>query len=526
MKGIALGLALLAACGQARAADDLLTAPLARQQAAMASGQASAESLASAYLARIEALNHKGPRLNAVIAVSPAARADARARDGERRAGRAGPLQGAAILLKDNIETAGLPATAGSLALSANVPSGDAPLVRRLRAAGAVVLGKANLSEWANFRASRSISGWSAVGGLTRNPYGLDRSACGSSAGSAAAVAAGMAAAAVGTETDGSVTCPAAMNGLVGLKPTVGLVSRTGVVPISPVQDTPGPITRTVADAALLLAAMAGSDPADPATRDADAHRADYPALLDAGSLKGARLGVLRKTQGRSPEADAVFAAALDRLKAAGAVLVEVASPDETQLGAAESLALKAEFKAAIEFYLAATPAAVQARSLAALIAFDRSEPRELALFGQDTFEEALKAPDLTDPAYVAARDTARRLAGPEGIDRLLAENNLVALVALSNGPASVVDPVNGSVWLGSPSTLPAVAGYPHLTIPAGQVEGLPIGLSLIGPAWSEARLLSLGYAFEQRTGPLPPPSFQASVLNRPDIAPALDPHP
>ena len=524
MKRIALGLALAAACGQARAADGLLTAPLAVQQSAMASGQTTADSLAAGYLARIDALNHKGPRLNAVIALNPNARADARAQDAERRAGRAAPLQGAAILLKDNIETAGLPATAGSLALSANIPVGDAPLVLRLKAAGAVVLGKANLSEWANFRASRSISGWSAVGGLTRNPYGLDRSACGSSSGSAAAVAAGMAEAAVGTETDGSVTCPAAMNGLVGLKPTVGLVSRTGVVPISPVQDTPGPITRTVTDAALLLAVMAGSDPADPATREADAYRADYPALLNAGSLKGARLGVLRKTQGRSPQADAVFAAALDRLKAAGAVLVEVKSPDETQLGAAESLALKAEFKAAIGAYLAAAPAAVKTRALASLVAFDRAEPRELALFGQDTFIEAAAAPDLTDPAYIAARAAARRLAGPEGIDRLLAENSVVALVALSNGPASMVDPVNGSVSLGSPSTLPAVAGYPHLTVPAGQVDGLPVGLSLIGPAWSEARLLSLGYAFEQLTGPLPPPTFQASVMSRPDIAPALDP--
>jgi amidase len=271
---------------------------------------------------------------------------------------------------------------------------------------------------------------------------------------------------------------------------------------------------------------MAGSDPADPATREADAHRADYPALLDAGSLKGARLGVLRRTEGRSPQADAVFATALDRLKGAGAMLVEVKSPDETELGAAESLALKAEFKAAIGDYLTAAPRGVKTRTLAGLIAFDQAEPRELALFGQDTFIEAAAAPDLTDPAYIAARDKARRLAGPEGIDRLLADNNLVALVALSNGPASVVDPVNGSVWLGSPSTLPAVAGYPHLTVPAGQVAGLPVGLSLIGPAWSEARLLSLGYAFEQLTGPLPGPTFQTSVLARPDIAPALDPQP
>jgi amidase len=489
LRTAALALALSLAAGAAWGASDPVAA-------------------ARAYLARIEALNHRGPRLNAVIAVNPRALDEA--------AAARGPLAGMAVLLKDSIESAdGTATTAGSLALKDNVTGRDAPLVARLKAAGGVVLGKANLSEWANFRSSRSISGWSAVGGLVRNPYGLDRSACGSSAGSAAAVAAGMAAAAIGAETDGSITCPASMNGVVGLKPTVGLVSRSRIVPISESQDTAGPIARTVREAALLLTAIAGSDPADPATREADARKADYAAALDVGSLKGARLGVLRATAGRSPGADAVYAAALEALKAAGATLVEVAAPDETEIDAAEGLVLRAEFKAGLNAYLAAAPPAVKARTLAELIAFNAAEPRETALFGQELFLEAQTSPPLTDPAYIAAREKGRRLAGPEGIDRLLAAGSLDALVAITNGPASLVDPVNGGVWLGSPSTLPAVAGYPHLTVPMGQVSGLPVGLSFIGTAWSEARLLSLGYAFEQATHARRDPTFPSSTTGR-----------
>ncbi|MFZ3008600.1 MAG: amidase, partial [Phenylobacterium sp.] len=382
----------------------------------MARGTASSESLTKAYLARIAALDRKGPRLNSVIAVNPHALDDARKLDAERRAGQVrGPLHGLPILLKDNIESAdGTATTAGSLALAANVTNRDAPLVKRLTDAGAVILGKANLSEWANYRSPRSISGWSAMGGLVRNPYALDRSACGSSAGSGAAVAAGLAVAAIGTETDGSITCPAAMNGVVGLKPTVGLVSRTQIVPISESQDTAGPMTRSVADAAAVLTAMAGSDPADPATAGADQYRTDYLKALDPAALKGARIGVMRATAGHSPQTDAVFEEALTVLKAAGAVLVEVAAPDGKALDDLEDLVLRVEFKAGVNAYLASTsPAQVKTRTLADLIAFNASEPRETVLFGQETFVEAQASPGLDDPAYLKARADARRRAGP-----------------------------------------------------------------------------------------------------------------
>lgn len=506
----------------------LAFATAAEQQAAMAAGRATSRSLVRLYLDRIEAIDRKGPALRSVLAINPDALKSASARDAERKAGGAsGGLHGLAVLVKDNIETADpLPTTAGSLALKDNVTGRDAPLIARLRASGAVILGKTNLSEWANFRSTRSISGWSGVGGLVRNPYGLDRSACGSSSGSGAAVAAGLAWAAIGTETDGSVTCPAAMNGIVGLKPTVGLVSRTHVVPISASQDTAGPMARTVADAALLLTAMAGSDPADAATAEADAHRADFVAGLDAGALKGARLGVLRTMAGRSPQTDAVFEAALETLKAAGAVLVEVKAVDEDPVDKAERIVMGVEFKAGINAYLASTPATVKTRTLDDLIAFNAAEPRETALFGQEIFLEAAKAPGLADADYLKALETGRRLAGPEGIDRMLAEAGAVALIAPSGGPASIVDPVNGSRWLGSPSTLPAVAGYPHLTVPMGYVSGLPVGLSFIGAKWSDGRLLSLGYAFEQAAKVRVAPTFPGSVAVRPEFATAYAPAP
>lgn len=522
----AAALAILATTAQAKPPGPYASA--GEQQAAMNAGAVTSEALVRAYLARIAALDRAGPRLNAVLTLNPHALADARKLDAERRAGHVrGPLHGIPILLKDNIESAdGTATTAGSLALKDNVTGRDAPLVRRLTDAGAVILGKTNLSEWANFRSTRSISGWSAIGGLVRNPYALDRTACGSSAGSGAAVAAGLAAAAIGTETDGSVTCPAAMNGVVGLKPTVGLVSRTFVVPISPVQDTAGPMTRSVADAAALLTAMAGSDPADPATREADARKTDYLAGLDAHALRGARIGVVRSLAGRSPQIDAVYEQALAALKRAGAVLVEVKGPDEAlaaQLGAAEGDALRAEFKAALNAYLATTPPAVRTRTLDELIAFNAHEPRETPLFGQEIFEQSAKAPAITDPAYLDKRAAARRLA-TEGLDRLMAEAKVEALVAPSGAPPGAVDPVNGMRGFGSPSSLPAVSGYPHLTVPMGQVSGLPVGLSFIGPAWSEARLLALGYAFEQATHARRDPGFPASVSLRPEIAHAYDP--
>lgn len=526
-----LGTVIALALGGAAAAQALPIGPYAsagEAQAAMREGKVTAEALVGADLDRIAQLNHAGPRLNAVIAVNAHALADARALDAERRRGHVrGPLHGIPVLLKDNIESAdGAATTAGSLALAANVTRRDAPLVKRLTDAGAVILGKANLSEWANFRSTRSISGWSAVGGLVRNPHGLDRTACGSSAGSGAAVAAGLASVAIGTETDGSIICPAAANGIVGLKPTVGLVSRRFIVPISPEQDTAGPMTRTVADAAAVLSVIAGADPGDPATAAADAHKADYLAALDPAALKGARIGVVRGVVEGSPQTEAAFEAALATLQRQGAVLVEVKLPDDATLGRisdGEGEALRAEFKASLDAYLATTPPAVTARNLDALIAFDRAEPRETPLFGQEIFEQAAKAPPLTDPAYQKQRATIRQLARA-ALDGMLAGAKVEALVSPSGGPASIVDPVNGGKFFGSPTTLPAVAGYPHLTVPMGEAMGLPVGLSFVGPAWSEARLLALGYAFEQAAHARRDPSFQPSVAVRPDVAAALDP--
>ncbi len=467
--------------------------------------------------ASLLAIKEKNPVIHAVIATNPHALADARALDSERRAGKVrSPLHGVPILLKDNIESADDTATtAGSLALKDNVTNRDAPLVKRLTDAGLVILGKTNLSEWANIRSSHSISGWSAVGGTVRNPYVLDRSACGSSSGSGAAVAAGLAPVAIGTETDGSITCPAAINGLVGLKPTVGLVSRTHIVPISHSQDTAGPMTTTVEDAAKVLTVIAGSDPADPATKDADAHKTDYAQGLSKDALKGVTLAVARFYTGYSPKTDAVFENALKELRAQGATLVEVKTFDEGPIGKAEGLVLNTELKADMAAYLASTdPTKVKSRTLSDLIAFNKSEPKETVWFGQETFEKAEKTKGLTDPDYLKALADSKRMAGPEGIDRILKETGAVAIVAPTTGPAWTIDPLNGDNYGGSSTTLPAVAGYPHLTVPMGDVTGLPVGLSFIGPAWSEKLLLNLGYAYEQATHHRKPPSF------RPTIAP------
>lgn len=449
--------------------------------------------------------------------------ADARAADARRAAGRVrGPLDGLPILVKDNIGIAGLPTTAGSLALADNVRSASAPVVARLVRAGAIILGRTNLSEWANIRSEHSTSGWSAVGGLVRNPYMLDRTACGSSSGSAAAVAAGMAAAAVGTETDGSIGCPSSMNGLVGLKPTVGLVSRTGIVPISHTQDTAGPITHTVRDAAMLLTAMAGSDPADPATAGADAHRTDYTTALHPNALQGVRLGVARfLLAGFTPETVGVFNRALAVLRARGAILVAVDDYDIRKLGKNEGLVLQTELKADLDKYLAGSPPSVKARTLAQLIAFDDAHPQEMTWFGQGLFVKAERTKGLEDPAYVKAHDTNLRLAGPDGIDRLLREHRVVALVSPTQNPAAVIDLVNGDAGISSgDSSLPAVATYPYITVPMGEVHGLPVGLSFIGPKWSEARLLGLSFAYEQASHAARPPTFAADVLHpRPTVS-------
>lgn len=481
-------------------------------------GRTTSRALVDAYLRRIERLDRAGPRLNSVIAINPEARAQAAALDAERRAGRArGPLHGIPIVIKDNIETKDrMPTTAGSLALKNNVTERDAPLVARLRAAGALILGKTNLSEWANIRALRSTSGWSAVGGLTRNPYALDRNSCGSSSGSGAAPAASLAAAAIGTETDGSITCPAAINGLVGFKPTVGLVSRTHVVPISQSQDTAGPMTRSVRDAALVLTAMAGADPADPTTAEADRYRKDYTVGLSPDALKGKRLGVLRFALGPSPQTVKLFEAALEDLKRAGAVLVDIdAMPNRQEMREAEQVVLMTELKAGLDAYLASTaPEKVPTRTLDDVIAFnERNADTELRWFGQERFEASAKTKGLDDPAYLRARVTGRSLAGPEGIDAMLKANKLDALVAPTTGPAWTTDLVNGDhVGGGGAGSLAAIAGYPHLTIPMGLVHGLPVGLSFIGAAWHDADLLALGYAYEQRTHRRQPPAFVAST--------------
>ncbi|MFL6843303.1 MAG: amidase [Allosphingosinicella sp.] len=499
----------------------LSTAAIAADRAPEFSSSESATANTRAALKRIKAIN---PRINAVIAVDPTAMEQARALDRNRPAH--GPLFGMPILIKDNIESMGpLPTTAGSLALAQNVTNRDAPLVARLRQAGAVIVGKTNLSEWANIRSNNSISGWSAYGGQTRNPHALNRNACGSSSGSGAAVAAGMVPAAIGTETDGSITCPSAINGIVGFKPTVGLVSRTYVVPISHSQDTPGPMTRTVRDAALVLSAIAGTDPADPATRDADSHRADFAAGLDPNSLRGKRIGVMRFASGFGT--DAVFEAALQTLRAQGATLVDIKEfKGRGEIGQNEHIVLLTELKADLNAYLASTPPAVRTRTLADLIAFNAAHAdTELALFDQGTFEEAQTMKDLDDPAYRKAREADVRLAGAEGIDKLLKDNDVVALVGPTMPPAWPIDAVNGDqISGGGGGGLAAVAGYPHLTVPMGAVKGLPVGLSFIGPKWSDGMILSLGYAYEQASHKRVDPRFLPSIEESPEIAPHLRP--
>ncbi len=492
-------------------------------QTAVPAKAPTAEAATRISIARVAAVDSK---IHAVIALDPTAMTQAQAIDRKKSA--RGLLYGYTILLKDNIEADGLlPTTAGSMALLQNVTHRDAPLVSRLRGADAVILGKTNLSEWANIRSNSSISGWSAVGGQTRNPFALDRNPCGSSSGSAAAVAAGEVDAAIGTETDGSITCPAAVNGVVGLKPTVGLVSRARIVPISHSQDTAGPIAINVALAARVLQAMVGSDPADVATRTADAHVGDYLAALKSDSLRGTRIGVLRFATGWSAKTDAVFEQALLVLKNQGATLVDITDlKDRDKIGEAETLVLQTELKADLNAYLATTPASVKIRTLADVIAFNASHSdRELALFGQENFIKAEATQGLDDPAYKAARALSLRIAGHDGIDAMLAANDLDALVSPTMPPAWKIDVANGDQISGSGAGgLAAVAGYPHLTVPMGTVMGLPVGLSFIGPAWSEARLLGYGYAYEQAANVRAKPGFVSSIEDVEPAAVLLEP--
>lgn len=481
-----------------------------------------AETNVRAAIARVEKHN---PAVNAVLAIDPTAIDQARVLDRMRRA--RGPLYGVPVLIKDNIDMKGpLPTTAGSLALAANVTNRDAPLLSGLRASGAIIIGKTNLSEWANMRGRPSISGWSGAGGQVHNPHALNRTPCGSSSGSGAAVAAGMVDAAIGTETDGSITCPAAINGIVGLKPTVGLVSRTHVVPISHSQDTAGPMTRDIRTAALMLTAMAGSDPADAATADADAQRRDYAAALHLDALKGVRIGVMRWAAGWSVPVDALFEAALAVLKARGAVLVDVPAPSGTEgVGAAEYKVLVTELKTGLNAYLATTPAAVQTRTLADVIAFNNAIPREQALFGQEHFIVAEATKGLDDPEYQAARASSLK-AATEALAGMIAAGKVAALVSPTTAPAGFIDAVLADRFGGGRNAggLAAVAGWPHLTVPMGAVKGLPVGFSFIGPRWSEAQLLAFGYVYEQASQQRVTPTFAGSVEAQPAFAPSFAP--
>jgi amidase len=502
---------------------DLEEATVDDLQRRMASGELSAEKLTLRYLERIEALDRptssgatQGPALRSVIETNPDALASARDLDRQRtRDGARGPLHGIPVLIKDNIDTGDRMATsAGSLALEANRAQRDAAVAERLRAAGAVILGKTNLSEWANFRSSKSSSGWSGRGGQTRNPYVLDRNPCGSSAGSGAAAAASLATITVGTETDGSIVCPSTLCGLVGVKPTVGLVSRAGIVPIASSQDTAGPMTRTVRDAAHLLTALAGEDPRDPATVNGRGKAADYARALEGASLRGARLGIARQFTGNHPAVDGLFEESLQALKAAGAELVDpVELPRDSEYGDAEYQVLLYEFKQTLNAYLATTPATVTTRSLAELIAWNEAnKDREMPWFGQEIFLQAQEKGPLGESAYIEARARCLRLAKEQGIEATMRKHRLDAIVAPTGGPAWVTDWVNGDHYTGGCSTPAAVAGSPHVTVPAGFVHGLPVGLSFFGLDWSEARLLRLAFAFERETRARRAPEYRATI--------------
>ncbi len=485
--------------------------------AGLRSGRWTTRRLAELYLSRIAQLDRRGPELRAVVELNPETQADAERLDREGRSGAGnGPLHGIPILLKDNIDTAGRMSTsAGSLALENWHAPQDAFIVAQLRAAGALILGKTNLSEWANFRSTHSVSGWSGRGGQTRNPYALDRNPSGSSSGSGAAVAACMCAAAVGTETDGSVTSPSAINGIVGIKPTVGLLSRTGIIPISASQDTAGPMARTVRDAAILLSAMAGVDPRDSATAASRGKvHADYTRFLDADGLRGARLGIARKFFENNAPVNRFLSNCADTLRKAGAEIIDPADlPTHGQLEAPENEVLLYEFKDGLNKYLSRLPAGSPARSLEELIAFnERIRAREMPFFEQELLIQSEAKGPLTDAGYLKARDSCVRLSGKEGIDAVIQKYKLDAIVSLTSGPAWLIDTVNGDHDTGGCTTPAAVAGYPHITVPSGFYRGLPMGLSFFGVAWSEPTLLKLGYSWEQITKARRAPAFAAKA--------------
>jgi amidase len=497
---------------------DLEEITVSELQAGMASGRYTARGVVEQYLARIAAMDRAGPSLHSIIETNPQALDLAEQLDRERAAtGPRGPLHGVPVLLKDNIDTADrMSTTAGSLALEGSIAPRDSHVAGRLRAAGAVLLAKANMSEWANIRSTHSSSGWSARGGQCRNPYVLDRNPCGSSSGSAAAVSANFGALAVGTETDGSIVCPASANGVVGIKPTVGLVSRAGIIPISHTQDTAGPLCRTVADAAALLTALAGSDPRDAATAASAGHvEKDYTAFLKKDGLRGARIGVARaKFFGYSDVTDRLGNAALEVLRREGALVIDPADiPHAGEYDAAELEVLLYELKADLNAYLAALGPNARVGTLADAIAFnEREREREMPYFAQELFVQAEAKGPLTTPAYRKALASCTRLARTNGIDAVIAKHHLDAIIAPTGNPAWPTDLVNGDHFTGSSSTPAAVARYPSVSVPMGYAWGLPVNLSFFGPAWSEPTLIRLAYAFEQVTKQRKPPQFLATL--------------
>jgi amidase len=480
-------------------------------------GELTARTITEMYLSQIEQLDKEGPALNSIIELNPEALKIADALDSElQHNGPRGPLHGVPILIKDNIDTADrMTTTAGSLALEGSIAPVDSFVAHRLRVAGAIILGKTNLSEWANFRSTNSTSGWSSRGGQTRNPYALDRNPCGSSSGSGVAVAANLCAAAIGTETDGSIICPSHVNGIVGIKPTIGLVSRSGIIPIAHSQDTAGPMARTVADAAALLGALTGQDPRDPATKASDGRRhADYTQFLDANGLQGTRIGVARHFFGFHAKVDHLMQTCVEEMARLGAEIIDLADADAAaDLGESELEVLLYEFKTDLDAYLAGLRPDVAVHSLADVIEFnERHRERVMPYFGQERMLDAAEKGPLTDEAYRKALDRCRQITRDEGLDKALREKQLDAIVAPSGRPAWLTDLVNGDMGSHGSSAPAAVAGYPNITVPAGYIFGLPVGISFFSGAFQEPTLIKLAYAFEQVTNVRQPPRFVPTV--------------